>query len=66
MFEPRVWQFTAVARTPVRAVVFDAAELRALFEAEPATGYRILVRVAELMAERLHATRRQVLQLAGG
>ncbi len=66
LFEPRRWQFAAVARTPVRAIAFDAAELRALFEEEPATGFRVLSRVAELMAERLHATRRQVLQLSGG
>ncbi len=66
MFEPRRWQFTAVARTPVRSIAFDTGELRALFEAEPATGFRILGRVAELMAERLHATRRQVVELSGG
>ena len=65
LFEPYVWQFAAVAITPVRTIAMDAAELRAKFEEEPAAGYHVLERVAHIMADRLHATRRQVLNLVG-
>ena len=65
LFEPRRWQFTAVATTPVRAIVFDGAALREGFTVNPATGYRVLLRLAEVIAERLQATRRQLLSLTG-
>ncbi len=64
LFPPYVWQFDAVAQTPVRTIGFDAAELRNRFEEQPATGYRVMARVAEVMSERLHATRHQLLDLA--
>jgi CRP-like cAMP-binding protein len=64
LFPPYQWQFDAVAQTPVRAVGFDAHELRARFEADPAFGYRVMLRIAEVMAQRLHATRLQVLNLS--
>ncbi|HEX9853725.1 MAG TPA: cyclic nucleotide-binding domain-containing protein [Acidimicrobiia bacterium] len=57
LFEPYVWQFDAVAETPVRAIVYDASELRSRLEADKECGYRVVMRVAEVMAERLHATR---------
>jgi CRP-like cAMP-binding protein len=66
LHEPRRWQFTAVARTPVRALALETSRLRAWFAEDPGAGYRVLLRVTELMAERLHATRRQVMQLSGG
>ncbi|HEX9643312.1 MAG TPA: cyclic nucleotide-binding domain-containing protein [Acidimicrobiia bacterium] len=65
LFPPYRWQFTAVARSPVRTIAFDAATLRAHFEAQPQCGYHVLSRVAETMADRLHATRHQVASLAG-
>ena len=65
LLPPYVWQFAAVARTPVRTISFDAAELRAHFEANPTCGYHVLAKVAEVMADRLHATRRQLLNLVG-
>lgn len=64
LFPPYQWHFDAVAQTPVRAIGFDAAELRSRFEADPALGYRVMLRIAEVMAQRLHATRRQVLSLS--
>lgn len=64
LFPPYVWQFDAVALTPVRTIGFEAAALRARFEEQPATGYRVMARVAEVMSERLHATRHQLLNLA--
>lgn len=65
LFEPYVWQFAAVAVTPVRTIAIEAEALRAKFEEEPSCGYHVLERVSRIMADRLHATRRQVLNLAG-
>ena len=65
LFPPYTWQFAAVAVTPVRTIAFDAARLREHFEANPTCGYHVMARVAEVMADRLHATRYQVLNLAG-
>jgi len=65
LLPPYLWQFAAVARSPVRTISFDAAELRAHFEANPTCGYHVLAKVAEVMADRLHATRRQLLNLIG-
>lgn len=64
LFAPYKWQFDAVAQTPVRAIMFVAAELRSRFETDPSFGYRVMLRIAEVMAQRLHATRRQVLNLS--
>jgi CRP-like cAMP-binding protein len=65
LFPPYQWQFSAVARSPVRTIAFDSAALRAHFEANPTCGYHVLAKVAEVMADRLHATRRQVVNLVG-
>lgn len=65
LFEPYEWQFDAVAQTPIRAIAFDAVALREKFARDPACGYHVMARVAEVMARRLHATRRQVLNLSG-
>ena len=63
LHEPRRWQFSARARTPVRALAFDAAALRAWFVADTGAGFRVMLRLSELMAERLHATRHQLIEL---
>ena len=65
LFEPYVWQFSAVAVTPVRAIGMDAAELRRKFEENPSCGYHVLAQVSRIMADRLHATRHQVVNLVG-
>ena len=65
LFPPYRWQFAAVARTPVQALAFDAAALRSHFDDAPSCGYHVLAKVAEVMAERLHATRHQVVDLVG-
>ncbi len=64
LFEPYEWQFDALAQTPVRAIAFDAAELREHLQSDPICGYHVMSRVAEVMAKRLHATRHQLLNLA--
>jgi len=65
LLPPFIWQFAAVARSPVRTICFDASALRAHFEANPTCGYHVLAKVAEVMADRLHATRRQLLNVVG-
>ncbi len=65
LFEPHEWQFDAVAQTPVRTIAFDAAALRDEFGRDPTCGYQVMARVAEVMAERLHATRHQLLHQSG-
>lgn len=65
LFPPFRWQFAAVAKSPVRTISFGSAALRDHFEANPTCGYHVLSKVAEVMADRLHATRRQVINLAG-
>lgn len=65
LFPPYVWQFAAVAKSPVRTISFDAEALRNHFVSNPSCGYQVLAKVAEVMADRLHATRRQVINLVG-
>jgi CRP-like cAMP-binding protein len=65
LFPPYRWQFAAVARTPVQTLAFDAATLRRHFDQRPTCGYHLLSKVAEVMADRLHATRYQVVDLVG-
>ncbi|HHC07998.1 MAG TPA: cyclic nucleotide-binding domain-containing protein [Actinobacteria bacterium] len=65
LFPPHRWQFDAVAETPVRAIAIDAAELRRSLDEDPAFGYRFVLRIAEVMANRLQATRRRLVDLMG-
>lgn len=63
LFPPYEWAFDAKAETPVRAIAVDAGALRDEFADDPAFGYRLISRIAEVMAKRLYATRRQVMNL---
>jgi CRP-like cAMP-binding protein len=60
LFAPYEWQFRAVAETPVRAIALDGAALRDYCEENPALGLRLVRRIAEVMADRLHASRRRI------
>jgi CRP-like cAMP-binding protein len=60
LFPPYEWQFRAVAQTPVRAIALDGAALRDYCEENPALGLRLVRRIAEVMADRLHASRRRI------
>jgi CRP/FNR family cyclic AMP-dependent transcriptional regulator len=53
--------FQARALTPVEALSFDAAALRAMCEADTAFGYALMQRLLVVVADRLQATRLQVL-----
>lgn len=60
LFPPYEWQFRAVAQTPVRAIALDGVALREFCEENPGLGFRLVRRIAEVMAERLHASRRRI------
>jgi CRP-like cAMP-binding protein len=60
---PHRCAFSARAATRVRAISFDGACLRDKCDRDPALGYELLKRVAMVMADRLQATRLQLLDL---
>lgn len=64
LFPPHRWTFGARASTLTQALALDAECLRHRFEADRELGYRFLLRVAEVMAERLESARRQVSELS--
>lgn len=66
LYPPYEWQFTAEARSVVRLLRFPADQLRAEFVENPSFGYRMVARLAETMAERLHHARSQLLDLSHG
>lgn len=54
---PYTWHFDAKALEMTRAIVFDAACVKKLCEADLALGYEFMKRFAQLMLKRLNATR---------
>ena len=65
LFEPYRWHFDARALTTVRATAFDGACLRGKCEADPALGYALMSRFAQVLIERLQWTRLRLLDLYG-
>lgn len=65
MFEPRVWHFDARALTEVRALRFDAGKLLTLCDEKPRLGMDLHRRITGVMADRLQATRLQMLDVYG-
>jgi CRP/FNR family transcriptional regulator, cyclic AMP receptor protein len=57
LFPPYKWAFGAVAVSPVEAFEFDARAVRACCAADPALGYELSQRLAQVVARRLQATR---------
>lgn len=57
LFEPRLWQFDAVATEPTEAIFFYGTWLQDECEKNPALGYAIMSRVAQVVIERLQASR---------
>ncbi len=64
LFPPHEWAFDATAETPVRAIVVDGECLKGTFDTHPRLGLSVLYRIAEVMADRLQASRRQVTELS--
>ncbi len=56
-------QFQARSLSPVRAIAFDGVRLKAECDKDAEFGYFILSRILEVVAERLRATRLQMLDV---
>ena len=56
-------QFQARALGAVRALAFDGAQLQAACEEDPVFGYALLKRLLGVVAERLQATRMQLMDM---
>ena len=60
---PYQWRFHARAVEPVRAIALDGKCLRARCEEDHDLGYELLKRFAQVIAQRLEATRFQLLDV---
>jgi CRP/FNR family transcriptional regulator, cyclic AMP receptor protein len=65
LFPPYRWHFSARVVEPVRAIALDGTCLRAKGEEDHDLGYELMKRVAQIMMERLQATRIQLLDVYG-
>ncbi|MFY9717125.1 MAG: cyclic nucleotide-binding domain-containing protein [Thermoplasmata archaeon] len=65
LFAPHTWRLDARAVKPTRALGVGAGHLRATLEARPADGYRFLLRLLPVIAQRLENTRLQLMDLHG-
>jgi CRP-like cAMP-binding protein len=63
MVEPYVYTSSAVCASPVQAIGFDRAKLQIVFETDPKLCYTLIMRVCQVIASRLHSTRRQMASL---
>jgi CRP-like cAMP-binding protein len=66
LFPPHRWHFDGRALSAVRATAFDGACLRGKCEADPALGFELTKRMAQVMIERLKWTRIRLLDVYGG
>jgi CRP-like cAMP-binding protein len=65
LFAPYRWHFDGRALDEVRATAFDGACLREKCDADPALGYALMSRFAQVMIERLQWTRLRLLDVYG-
>ncbi len=65
IFPPYRWTCDVEALDATRAIGIDGACLRGKCDRDPAFGYRMMQRFAQLAAQRLHATRLRLLDLYG-
>jgi CRP-like cAMP-binding protein len=63
LFEPYRWHFDAVAQTDITAVAFNALCLRGKCESNHDLGYELVKRFAQVIMERLQATRLALMDL---
>ena len=61
LFSPFTWAFGAVAASPVEAFEFDARLVRTWCISDPALGYEVTRRVAEVLTRRLKSTRSRLI-----
>jgi len=65
LFPPYRWHFDARVVEPARAIALDGVCLRTKGEADHDLGYQLVKRVAQIMMQRLQATRLQLLDVYG-
>ena len=65
LFAPFYWHFSACAIEPADAIFFYGTRLRERCEEDRQFGYELMKRVATVLTERLQATLKQSLRLAG-
>jgi CRP-like cAMP-binding protein len=65
LLPPYRWHFDAQTTALTRAIVFDGQCLRAKCEADHHLGYVLMQRFAQVMVQRLQATRLQLMDLYG-
>lgn len=65
MFSPYKWNFDARAIDQVQSISFDAVLIREKCHADHHFGFQIVLRMGGIIANRLQATRRQMLEQAG-
>ena len=63
LFPPFAWHFQARARQTTRATVLNGADLLVQAEEDPDFGYELMKRVAQVVIQRLQATRRRLVQM---
>ena len=61
LFPPFVWHFQARALEPTKAIVLNGAHLLVAAERDHEFGYELMKRVAQIVINRLQATRKQLL-----
>jgi CRP/FNR family transcriptional regulator, cyclic AMP receptor protein len=61
MFPPFTWAFGAVAASPVEAFEFDAPVVRECCASDPALGYEVTQRVAQVLTKRLKSARNRLI-----
>jgi CRP-like cAMP-binding protein len=65
LFPPHRWHFDARALSQVRATAIDGACLRGKCDDDPALGYDLMSRFAQVIIERLQWTRLRLLDVYG-
>ncbi len=65
LFPPYRWRLDARAIDVVRATAFDGACIRGKCDQDPAMGYTLMRRLAQVVSERLEAARLQLLDVYG-
>jgi CRP-like cAMP-binding protein len=66
LFPPYIWNFTARAVEPVRAVFLYGTWLREQCDADPALGYELMKRTTAVVIRRLQTARQQLVLTAAG
>ena len=64
LFPPFIWAFGAVAASRVETFEFDARTVRAWCASDPALGYEVTRRVAEVLTKRLKSTRSRLITVS--